>query len=128
MSGNLLGLAAAAVVVATGVVWFRLIGAVRIPRVRAQYFAAMGLGVALGVAAFVQGTGIFGAIPAAFAILAGGFFLALRLQSGQDAREPAVKLGEPMLDFTAPDDDGNPFELASLRGKPFLLKFFRGHW
>ena len=128
MSGDLLGLAAAAVVVATGVVWFRLIDAVRIPRGRAQYFAAMGLGVALGVAAFVQETGIFGAIAAAFAILAGGFFLALRLQSGQDAREPAVKLGEPILDFTAPDDSGESFELASLRGKPFLLKFFRGHW
>ena len=128
MSGDLLGLAAATVVVATGVVWFRLVKAVRIPRVRAPYFAAMGLGVALGLAAFVQGTGFPGAIPAAFAILAGGFFLALRLQSGQDAREPAVKLREPMLDFTALNDDGNLFELASLRGKPFLFKFFRGHW
>jgi hypothetical protein len=35
VSGDLLGLAAAAVVVATGAVWFRLIKAVRIPRVRA---------------------------------------------------------------------------------------------
>jgi hypothetical protein len=128
MSGGLLGLAGAAVVFGTGFVWFRLIDAVRIPRVRAPYFAAMGLGVALGIAAFVQGTGILGAIPALFAILAGGFFLALRLQSGQDARVPVVKLGEPMLDFTALDDEGNSFELASLRGKPFLLKFFRGHW
>ena len=128
MSGDLLGLAAATVVVATGVVWFRLVKAVRIPRVRAPYFAAMGLGVALGLAAFVQGTGLFGAIPAGFAILAGGFFLALRLQSAQDAREPAVELGQPILDFAATDDRGGRFELASLRGRPFLLKFFRGHW
>ena len=30
--------------------------------------------------------------------------------------------------FTAKDDQGNSFDLAALRGRPFLLKFFRGHW
>ena len=128
MSGNLLGLLAAAVVVATGFVWFRLIGAVRIPKLRAPYFAAMGVGVALGVAGFAQGVGIAGGTAAGFAIVAGGFFVALRLQSAQETHPPAVKVGDPILDFTAADDQGKPFELASLHGRPFLLKFFRGHW
>jgi cytochrome oxidase Cu insertion factor (SCO1/SenC/PrrC family) len=128
MSGDLLGLLAAAVVVATGVVWFRLIKAVRIPKNRVAYFSAMGVGVVLGIAAFAHGTGILGGIAAGFAIAAGGFFVALRLQSTQDAREPAVAVGGRILEFSARDARGEPFELASLRGKPYLLKFFRGHW
>jgi hypothetical protein len=128
MSGNFLGLFAAAVVVATGILWFRLIGAVRVPRNRMRYFGAMGIGVALGLAAFASGVGIAGGIAAGFAVIAGGFFVGLRLQSRQDAREPAVAVGTPILDFTALDDRGEPFSLSSLADKPFLLKFFRGHW
>jgi cytochrome oxidase Cu insertion factor (SCO1/SenC/PrrC family) len=67
-------------------------------------------------------------VAAGFAIVAGGAFVGLRLQSRQDAREPAVRIGAPILDFTAPDENGQPFALSSLRGRPFLLKFFRGHW
>ena len=37
-------------------------------------------------------------------------------------------VGAPILDFEAPDAEGEPFDLATLRGRPFLLKFFRGHW
>jgi len=40
----------------------------------------------------------------------------------------AVRVGGPILDFSAPDENGEPFALASLRGRPYLLKFFRGHW
>jgi hypothetical protein len=128
MSGTWLGLAGALLVVATGIVWFRLIAAVRVPANRTPYFATMGVGAALGVAAFVQGTGVVGGVAAGFAIVAGGAFVGLRLQSRQDAREPAVRIGAPILDFTAPDENGQPFALSSLRGRPFLLKFFRGHW
>ncbi len=128
MSGGVLGWLAGAVVLATGIVWFRLVKAVRIPRARAPYIALMGVGVALGLAAVVQGPGIWGGLAAWFAILAGGMFVALRAQSGQAKTPPSVKLGGPILDFVAADDQGNPFQLASLSGRPFLLKFFRGHW
>jgi hypothetical protein len=128
MRGDLLGLLALGVVLATGVVWFRLIQAVRIPSNRLPFFAAMGVGVVLGIAAFGQGTGVLGGLAAGLAILAGGVFLGLRLQSTQDVREPAVRVGGPILDFSAPDERGEPFDLASLRGRPYLLKFFRGHW
>jgi len=128
LSGSLLGIGAAAIVLATGVIWFRKINAVRIPHARGAYLAAMGAALVLGLVAFVQGPGIIGGIGAGFAILAGGAFLGLRLQSSQETKKPAVEIGGPILDFTAPDDTGRPFDLASLRGKPFLLKFFRGHW
>jgi cytochrome oxidase Cu insertion factor (SCO1/SenC/PrrC family) len=128
MGGDLLGVLAFGIVVVTGVAWFRLIKAVRIPSNRLAFFAAMGVGVVLGIAAFGQGTGVLGGLAAGFAILAGGVFLGLRLQSTQDAREPAVRVGGRILDFSAPDERGEPFDLASLRGRPYLLKFFRGHW
>jgi hypothetical protein len=128
MSADLLGLLGAGVVGVTGFFWFRRIAALRVPHNRVAFFSAMGAGVALGIAAFVQGTGIPGGIGAAFAIAAGGTFLGLRLQSTQQAREPNVKVGGPILDFTAPDEHGSPFDLGSLRGNPYLLKFFRGHW
>jgi len=128
MDGDLLGFLGAGVVGVTGFVWFRRIAAVRVPENRIAFISAMGLGAALGIAAFVQGTGIPGGIGAAFAVAAGGTFLGLLLQSTQQEREPNVKVGGPILGFTAPDEHGNPFDLGSLRGKPYLLKFFRGHW
>ena len=128
MSGDLLGLLGAGVVGVTGFVWFRRIAALRVPRDRIAFFSAMGTGAALGIAAFVQGTGIPGGVGAAFAIAAGGTFLLLRLQSTQQAREPNVEVGGPILHFTAPYENGHPFDLGSLRGNPYLLKFFRGHW
>jgi peroxiredoxin len=39
-----------------------------------------------------------------------------------------VALGQPIPEFTAPDAEGQPFALSSLHGRPYLLKFFRGHW
>ena len=88
----------------------------------------MGLGVVCGLGALTEGAGAAGGTAATLAILGGGLFLGLRLQSGQDARVPAVKVGEPILEFSALDDRGEPFHLSSMRGEPYLLKFFRGHW
>jgi len=36
--------------------------------------------------------------------------------------------GNPAPDFTLPDQDGKPFALASLRGAPVVLIFYRGYW
>jgi peroxiredoxin len=61
-------------------------------------------------------------------LLGGLAFLALYAGSGQRPLTPAVTVGEPVLEFHALDDAGQPFDLSTLRGRPFLLKFFRGHW
>jgi peroxiredoxin len=37
-------------------------------------------------------------------------------------------VGETLRDFSALDENGERFELASTAGRPVLLKFFRGHW
>jgi hypothetical protein len=128
MTGTILGLAAALLAIGAWASWMRRLNQVSIPRDRRGYLAVCAGGAALGIAAFVAGAGIVGGIGAAFGILSGGLFLGLRAQSRQDGRKPAVTVGGPILDFAAPDDSGQAFELSSLRGKPILLKFFRGHW
>jgi hypothetical protein len=128
MSGDLFGFCAALLVLATGLLWVQKLRTVRIPTNRVPYLSAMGLGVGLGVLAFLQGSGVAGGVAAAFAMAAGGIFVGLRLQSRQEPRPPGVHVGDRLLPFTAPDEHGQAFSSASLQGQPFLLKFFRGHW
>ncbi len=128
MSGPLLGLLAAALVLGSGAQWLRLMQQVRIPADTTAYLTASGAAAVLGVAAFAVGTGLAGGVAAGFAIAAGLAFLGLSAASGQAAVVPAVAVGGPVVDFTACDAEGRPFALAGLRGAPVLLKFFRGHW
>jgi len=128
MTGTILGISAALLSIGVWAAWMRHINQVSVPRDRRGYLAACAGGVALGIAAFVAGAGIVGGVGAALGILAGGTFAGLRAQSRQGDQKPAVTVGGPILDFAAPDDSGQAFELSSLRGKPILLKFFRGHW
>lgn len=39
-----------------------------------------------------------------------------------------VDVGDSVLPFVASRSDGTPFDLASLQGERYLLKFFRGSW
>ena len=41
---------------------------------------------------------------------------------------PAKGLGEQAPDFTLPDESGKLVSLASLRGKPLVVLFYRGFW
>ena len=128
MTGSTLGLLAAVLLLSTGARWWQLMQRVRIPRDRRAYHLATGAAALLGLAALTLGAGVLGTIGAIVAIAGGLAFLGLDAASGQQALTPAVAVGGPALDFTAPDDSGQPFALARLRGRPFLLKFFRGHW
>jgi len=126
--GDALGVISLILAVGTGAIWFRKIKAVEIPESRAPFIAAFAAAALLGVASFALGNGLLGGISAGVGIAFGGMMAGLRAISKQDDKEPAVRIGERILDFTAPDEEGNAFTLASLDGKPFLLKFFRGHW
>lgn len=128
MSGAALAAVAFAMVLGTGIVWFRRISAVALPANRAPFVALMAVGVALGVTALARGAGWLGGTGAVFAVVAGGMFVFTFLISAQKGGTGRLILGEPIPDFTAPDDNGEDFALSSLAGNPFLLKFFRGHW
>jgi hypothetical protein len=127
MHGPWFGFASLALALANGA-WFLA----RMRRVALQSRIAHELlwaaSVALGLAAFASRPGWLGGAAAALGVLAGAAMLALRAVSAQAKNAPAVAVGGPILDFTAPDENGAPFTLSSLAGKPVLLKFFRGHW
>lgn len=128
MTGSLIGFVALALVLQAGFLWWRLIREVRVGERRPLVLLVVAAGVGLGVLALARGPGLLGGVAAGLAVVAGSLFLGLQALSRQSRGAPAVAVGRPVLDFTAPDADGRPFALASLRGRPYLLKFFRGHW
>ena len=128
MVGTILGIAGGLLELVLSAVWLWLIRRVRIPADLRPTIAAHAVAIALGVGAFAFGASAAGLILAALAILGGAIFLALQTQTRQARLTPAVAVGSPIIEFTLPDHEGRPFDLATLRGTPFLLKFFRGHW
>ena len=122
------GLVAFAVVVVTGFVWFRRALAVRLPASRKSFVLAMTGGAILGAAALAGDPGWIAGSAATFALAAGALFGLLVAISGQKGGAGRFQVGSPVPDFSAPDQNGEPFQLSSLAGRPFLLKFFRGHW
>lgn len=128
MPGPTLGFLAAAIVLALGARWLWQMRRVRIPKDKTAVVAGNALAAGLAIAAFVAGPGLAGGVAAGVALLASLPFLALVAGSGQSRRPPAVSVGEPLLAFEALDAEGRRFATEDLRGRPFLLKFFRGHW
>jgi hypothetical protein len=128
MAAPLLALLALGLAAATLAHYARLVRAVRVPLAPRAHQGAMAVaGVAAGVA-LVSGPGWLGGAAAGAVVLMASAFLVLTTASRLPPQRPAVAVGERAPDFTAPDADGRPFALAGLRGRPLLLKFFRGHW
>jgi hypothetical protein len=128
MNGTLLGIASLAIVAANGAVFLSRMQRVAIPENRLAHDLGWAAALVLGVAAFASGVAWVGGVSAAIGAFTGGLMLLLRLGSPQAKNTPAVQIGGQILAFTAPDENDAPFSLAAVAGKPFLLKFFRGHW
>jgi len=128
MNGTPLGFASLALALANAAWFFGRMRRVALPQNRIVHELLWAAALALGIAAFASGAGWLGGVPAALGALAGGVMLLTRLGSAQAKNAPAVRIGGAMLEFTAPDENGATFSLASLAGKPYLVKFFRGHW
>jgi hypothetical protein len=128
MDGSLLGFIALGLLAQAGFVWMRSIREVRTGERRPLVLAVVAAALGLAALAFARGPGVAGGIAAGLTLALGALFVANHVIGRQARRTPAVTVGGPILDFTAPDAEGRPFALASLRGRPFLLKFFRGHW
>src|SRR5262245_64672222 len=55
-------------------------------------------------------------------------FLVATATSDLPKKTLAVSVGPIAPDFTATDATGRDFRLSDLRGRPVLLKFYRGFW
>ena len=125
---NVLGILAGLLTLAGIVEWSRRIMATRVPEDRTAFVIAMSAALALGSAGLLAGADGLARVGAWTGAITGALFVFLVAFSKQDDKIPAVAIGGPALDFTAIDHEGKPFSLSSLKGRPFLLKFFRGHW
>jgi hypothetical protein len=128
MSGGVLGIAAFGLVLGSFVLWSQRMRSVRIPRNRGGFVAAMTAGVLLSIAALRGDPGLLGGVLAGLALLGGALFLVLFAISRQKGDSGRFRIGEPLPEFSAPDDSGAVFRVSSGGGRPLLLKFFRGHW
>lgn len=98
-------------------------------RIPYEALAIAGLGVALGIWRATSRPGA-GTIAAALASVAlAGFALWWVFgYSMYGAREDRPAVGDRFPDFALPDSRGGSFALASARGRPILLLFYRGDW
>jgi hypothetical protein len=128
MSVTALGFLALLLAVGSAVFWFRLAFALRLPENTTAFVLVWVACTSLGVIALAQGAGWLGGVPAGLAIAIGGFFLFTVVIGPQQVAPDAIATGEALRDFSALDENGETFELASTAGRPVLLKFFRGHW
>ncbi len=124
----LLGLVAGALAIGSIVTWIRLIRAVEIGERRSAVSVVLVVALALGLLSLFGDPGFVGGSFAVLGVVVGGLYFGLLSLARQSQDAPAVAVGSPLPDFTAPDHEGRPFALASLKGHPVLMKFFRGHW
>jgi hypothetical protein len=128
MSGSVLGWLALGLQVATTWRWFSKALAVELKGSRAPYVIGWSLATLLGVLALMRTPDLAGGIAGGASVALGVVVLALIAVSPQKVAPDAVSVGARLPEFTALDDDGVPFTLSGIEGRPILLKFFRGHW
>jgi cytochrome oxidase Cu insertion factor (SCO1/SenC/PrrC family) len=93
--------------------------------------AATVVAIALSVLAYRQKRArVVATASAAVATLAtAAFVLAVHVVSYQLPQPPRdLAVGTVAADFVLPDEAGNSVALASMRGRPTLLVFYRGAW
>jgi cytochrome oxidase Cu insertion factor (SCO1/SenC/PrrC family) len=124
---NRIGIAALVLAVGCAMLWFSQARAVEIPENRTLFVVVWLSAAALGAVAIVKAgwLGRIAAVPAIFV----GLFLPFTVSISEQVLPPnAIQVGETIPAFSAPDDRGEIFDSARLRGNPVLIKFFRAHW
>src|SRR5579864_4155401 len=84
--------------------------------------------ILMATAAFFLQPGLLGALVAVVAIVPAGLFLVALRTTREPDQAPNMHIGELAPDFAGVRADGTSFRLSGLRGRPVLLKFFRGFW
>jgi peroxiredoxin len=90
--------------------------------------AVMVLTLLLASAGFLLQPGIVGYLLGGVAVVLAFMFLVATATSGLPKKKLAVSVGATAPDFTATDANGREFRLSDLRGRPVLMKFYRGYW
>jgi hypothetical protein len=128
VSGPVLAVCALLLAIATIAHYARLVRVVQVPLAPRAHQALMASAGLIALAALARGPGWLAGLTAVATLALAALFLFLTTASRLPPAPGTVAVGEPAPLFTADDADGRPFALAGLRGRPLLLKFFRGHW
>ena len=121
-------IAAFALMATSGALWVRRALRLRLPHDRRGFVAVWIAGGVLALVALVQGPGWLGGSLAVPALVLSLFFCVTVAISPQRVGDEAIRVGDPLPAFRAPDERGQIFDSASLSGHPVLIKFFRAHW
>jgi hypothetical protein len=129
VTASTLAILAFAIAAITVSLWAVLLRSVNIPKNRSAFVISFAIAASLGITALVMGTGHWAASTGAgIAIFIGLFFLFTVAIGDQKGGTGKFKLGQPLPALSAPDENKQLFDIATLAGQPILLKFFRGHW
>ncbi|HIF94612.1 MAG: hypothetical protein ABGX04_13575 [Myxococcales bacterium] len=128
MTGLILAGIAVGLLIGGIALWMRLISRVEIDSGRRLPSAMIATALVLSVIALTQSPGLVGGILAGLTATMGSIAVVLQVLAPQSKQEPAIAVGQVLPAFTALDHEGKAFDLASLNGRPILMKFFRGHW
>jgi len=128
MSGFTLATLSLAALVGFVAAWATMMRRVQLHRGRWLLRLLAAATIVIAVLAFTREPGTLGGIIAGVSLAIGCLFVILSSLARQSGQTPALAVGDPILEFSASDEKGEIFDIASLRGRPVLLKFFRGHW
>jgi len=121
-----------ATVVTSWVTYMATVPSGKVPLRPYRHFAVQAVGAGLAITGIATGATAGGALlptlVAAPALTLAGLFGWLYSQRATPVGRLQVAIGDAVRPFTALTPEGDTFDVASLRGRRVLLKFFRGHW
>ncbi len=126
--GQPLALSGFLIVNAATLQYLTLIGKEKVPDSWAAHAGVMVLGAVVAVVgAGLGATPLTVGLAALTVVTTIGMIYLFSLAPLPDGALVA-RVGEPVPELVAPDQDGGSFDLASLQGRRVMVKFFRGSW
>lgn len=108
--------------------YFAIIHRETVPESVSAFAGTIMAGIALGGIALDLDPGLPTGVLFGLSAALGGFILFLLTQRHVPDGELVVDVGDPLPALVATDHTGAPFDLASLKQRRVMLKFFRGSW
>ncbi len=108
--------------------WMGLIQRVQVGQGKILLRVLAVLALVTSVVSLGGSPGTLGGVLASIALFVSAAFLVLGSLAGQSDQGPAFGVGDALPAFEAKDHNDEWFRSEALRGRPMLIKFFRGHW
>ncbi len=117
------------VAVLAAITWyFSIISAETVPKSVGPFAGVLIGGIVVADLGVALAPSVATALLAGLTLLLGGSVLYLLPLRKLPDGELVARIGEPMPPLVALDQDGERFDLTSLRGQRVMVKFFRGSW